>query len=140
LPHEPGILKAVGIKDREIAATTEVSTTGEPAAIGLASDREFISADKRDVAHLTVQILDDEGRAVPIADDEITFQLEGEGSLLGVDNGNPESHEDYKSNRRRAFNGLCLAIVQSTGKAGWIRVTAASPALKSASVVIATRV
>jgi len=140
VPYEPGILKAVGIKDRKIVATTEVSTTGEPAAIGLSADREFISADRRDVAHLTVQILDDKGRVVPNADDAITFGLEGEGSLLGVDNGNPGSHEDYKSNTRRAFNGLCLAIVQSTGRPGRIRVTAASPALKSASVIVATRV
>lgn len=138
VPYEPGILTAVGIKDRKIVATTEVSTTGEPAAIGLSADREFISADRRDVAHLTVQILDDKGRVVPNADDAITFGIEGEGSLLGVDNGNPESHEDYKSNLRKAFNGLCLAVVQSTGRAGRIRVTAASPTLKSASVIIAT--
>ena len=139
VPYEPGILKAVGIKDRKIAATSEVFTTGEPAAVGLSTDREFIAADRRDVAHLTAQILDDNGRIVPIADDEVTFDLEGEGSLLGVDNGNPGSHEDYKSNRRRAFNGLCLAIVQSNGKPGRIRVTASSPSLKPASVIIATR-
>ncbi len=138
--YEPGILKAVGIKNRKIVATTEVSTTGEPVAIGLSADREFISADRRDAVHLTVQILDEGGRVVPIADDEITFELEGEGSLLGVDNGNPESHEDYKSNLRKAFNGLCLAIVQSTGRPGRIQVTASSPALKSASVIIATKV
>ena len=140
VPYEPGTLKAVGIKDRKVVATTEVSTTGEPAAIGLSADRQFISADQRDVAHLTVQIVDDNGKVVPIAENDITFELEGEGSLLGVDNGNPESHEDYKSNLRKAFNGLCLAIVQSTDRPGRIRVTAASPALKSASVMIATRV
>lgn len=138
VPYEPGTLKAVGIKDKQIVATTEVSTTGEPAAIGLSTDRECISADRRDVAHLTVRILDDKGTVVPIADNEVTFELEGEGSLLGVDNGNPESHEDYKFNLQKAFNGLCLAIVQSTGRPGRIRVTAASPALKSASVIIAT--
>jgi len=138
VPYEPGILKAVGIKDSKIAATTEVSTTGEPAAIGLSADRESIKADQRDVAHLTVQIMDGIGKVVPIADNEVTFELEGEGLLLGVDNGDPQSHEDYKSNRRKAFNGLCLAIVQATGKPGQIRVTASSPALKSASVVIAT--
>lgn len=59
--------------------------------------------------------------------------------LLGVDNGNPESHEDFKSNRGNAFNGLCLAIVQSNGKPGRIQVTASSPSLKSASVIIAAR-
>ncbi len=139
VPYEPGILKAVGMRSGEIAATYEVFTTGEPAAIGLSADRESIAADGRDVAHLIVQILDDNAKVVPIADDEVTFKMEGEGTLLGVDNGNPASHEDFKSNRRKAFNGLCLAIVQSNGKPGRIRVTASSPSLKSASIVIATR-
>jgi beta-galactosidase len=139
VPYEPGALKAIGIKDGKIAATTEILTTGEPSAIGLSVDREVIMADWRDVAHFTVQILDDKGRVVPTADNEVAFELEGEGSLLGVDNGNPESHEDYTSKRRRAFNGLCLAIARSTSKQGQIRVTADSPALKSASAIVATR-
>jgi beta-galactosidase len=139
VPYEPGVLKAVGGRDGKTVATVETFTTGEPAAIRLLTDREFVAADRRDVIHLTVQILDDMGRVVPVADNEVTFSLEGEGSLLGVDNGDPESHEDYKSTRRKAFNGLCLAIVQSTSKPGQIRVTAASPALKSASATIATR-
>jgi beta-galactosidase len=139
VPYEPGVLKAVGMQDGKIVSIVEVFTTGDPTTLSLSADRELIVADQRDVAHLTVQILDGKGRAVPIVDNEVTFELAGEGSLLGVDNGNPESHEDYRSNRRRAFNGLCLAIVQSTGKPGQIRVTAASPALKPASVIIATK-
>jgi len=139
VPYEPGTLKAVGMKDGKTAATSEVSTTGEPAALGLSADRELIAADRRDVAHLTVQVLDDKGRIVPVGENEVTFDLEGDGLLLGVDNGNPASHEDFKSNRRKAFNGLCLAVIQSTDKSGRIRVTASSPSLKSASVTIATR-
>ena len=137
--YEPGALKAVGAKDGKIAATAEIVTTGQPAAIGLSSDRESIAADQRDVAHVTAQILDDNGQVVPTADNEVTFELEGEGSLFGTDNGNPASHEDYKSNRRKAFNGLCLAIVKSSGKAGQIQVSAVSQALQTARVIIATK-
>ncbi len=138
IPYEPGTLKAVGTKDGKVVSTVEVSTTGEPAAIGLAVDRAAIAADRRDVAHLTVRILDAQGRMVPVADSEVVFQVEGEGKLIGVDNGDPASHEDYQVNRRKAFNGMCLAIVQATGKAGEIRVTATSPSLESASVTIAS--
>jgi beta-galactosidase len=66
------------------------------------------------------------------------FTVEGEGRLIGVDNGDPLSHEDFKTNRRRAFNGLCMAIVQSTASTGSIRITAVSPGLNSASVTITT--
>jgi beta-galactosidase len=138
--YEPGALKAVGTKDGKIFATAEIYTTGQPASIGLSSDRESIVADPSAVAHLTVHILDEEGRVVPTADNEVTFEIEGPGSLLGTDNGNPASHEDYKSNRRKAFNGWCLAIVKSNGKTGEIQVRAVSPALQAARVTIETRV
>jgi beta-galactosidase len=64
------------------------------------------------------------------------FTVEGEGKLIGVDNGDPMSHEDFKANRRRAFNGLCLAIVQSTASAGAIRIGATSPGLASANITV----
>jgi beta-galactosidase len=137
--YEPGALKAVGTKDGKIFATDEVYTTGEPASIGLSSDRESIAADPSDIAHLTVHVLDEKGRVVPTADNEITFEIEGAGSLLATDNGNPASHEDYKSNRRKAFNGWCLAIVQSNGKTGEIQVKAVSPGLQAAHVTIGTK-
>jgi beta-galactosidase len=136
--YEPGALKAVGTKDGKIVATVEIFTTGPPASIGLSSDRESIVMDQRDVAHFTVHILDDKGRVVPTADNEVTFEIAGPGSLLGTDNGDPASHEDYRSNRRKAFNGLCLAIMESNGKAGQIQVRALSPALQSARVIVAT--
>jgi beta-galactosidase len=139
VPYQPGTLKAVGTKDGKVVATYEVTTTGEPAAIDLSVDRDAIAADRRDVAHFTVKIVDAQGRIVPIADNEVTFAIEGEGKLIGVDGGDQVSHEDYKGNRMKAFNGLCLAIVQSTAKAGRIQLTASSPGLKSGSVAITTK-
>jgi beta-galactosidase len=139
VPYEPGALKAVGTKDGKIVATAEIFTAGQPNAIGLSSDRESLVADQRDVAHVIVQILDDNGRVVPTADNEVTFEIEGAGSLLGTDNGDPASHEDYKSNRRKAFNGLGLALVKSNGKAGQIQVRAVSPGLQAAQVIIAAK-
>ncbi len=64
--------------------------------------------------------------------------MEGEGKLIGVDNGDPFSHEEYKTDRRLGFNGLCLAIVQSTATAGRVKIAATSPGLTSAAVTIET--
>jgi hypothetical protein len=58
--------------------------------------------------------------------------------LRRADNGNPLSHEDFKGDRRKVFNGLCLAIVQSMAKPGQIQITATSPGLRSGSVTITT--
>ena len=138
VPYQPGTLKAVGVKGGDLVCEVEVMTVGEPAAIGLSVDRNAIRADRRDVAHVTVQILDAHGRIVPDADHEVTFQIQGAGKIIGLDNGNPLSHEDFKGDRRKAFNGLCLAIVQSTAKPGRIQMTATSPGLRSGSVTINT--
>jgi beta-galactosidase len=139
VPYEPGTLRAVGVKAGKVAATVEVSTTGEPAAIGLSADREFIATGRSGIVHLTTQILDHQGRLVPIASNAVSYSLEGDGELIGVDSGDPASHEDYRSSSRKAFNGLCLAIVRSNGGGGQIRVTAASPSLKAASVTMTAK-
>jgi beta-galactosidase len=121
-----------------VVATQEITTTGEPAAVSLAVDREAIAADRRDVVHATVKIVDDQGRMIPAADHEVTFQIQGEGRIIGTDSGEPASHEDFKGSRRKAFNGMCLAIVQSTAKPGRIQISATSPGLKPASVAVTT--
>jgi len=138
VPYQPGTLKAVGVKDGKVVSEVEITTVGEPAAIGLSVDRSAIFADRRDVAHVTVQILDAQGRVVPDAANEVTFRIQGAGKIIGLDNGNPVSHEDFKGDRRKAFNGLCLAIVQSAAKPGRIQMTATSPGLQSGSITITT--
>jgi len=138
VPYQPGTLKAVGVKDGKVVSEVELTTVGEPAAIGLSVDRNTILADRRDVAHVTVRILDAQGRVVPDADNEVTFQIQGAGKIIGLDNGNPLSHEDFKGDRRKAFNGLCLAIAQSTATPGQIQMTATSPGLRPGSITIKT--
>jgi beta-galactosidase len=139
VPYEPGTLKVIGTKDGVVAATMEISTTGDPAAIRLTADRTELAADRRDVAHVVVEILDRQGRVVPDAANDIAFTLEGEARLIGVDNGNPQSHDSYKVNRCKVFNGMCLAVLQATAKAGRIRIVAASPTLQSAELTMESK-
>jgi beta-galactosidase len=136
VPYEPGTIRAVGMKNGRVAASTEIWTTGAPAAVKASPDRSQIVADRRDVAHIVVEIVDDSGRTVPTADNDVTFAVEGPAKLIGVDNGNPVSHENYKGISRHAFNGRCLAIVQSTRDAGQFRVTANSPSLQPGSCTV----
>jgi beta-galactosidase len=140
VPYEPGTLRAVGMKGGQAAVEAEISTTGDPAAIGLSADRETLRADRRDVAHVTVKVLDAQGRLHPDADNEIAFDIQGAGRLIGVDSGNmADMAADFKGKTRKASHGLSLAMVQSTAAAGPIRVSAASPGLKSATVTILAR-
>jgi len=83
-----------------------------------------------------VRVVDSAGRVVPVADNEISFKVSGSGKIIGVGNGNPSSQEPDRAPKRKAFSGLCLAIVQATKEAGEIRIEATSPGLASASLVI----
>src|ERR1700688_1431327 len=76
------------------------------------------------------------GRIVPTANDEITFALTGAGRILGLDNGQPDSHESYQGQSRRAFHGLALVVVQSSGVPGTVTLSASSSALAAAKIGI----
>jgi beta-galactosidase len=81
---------------------------------------------------LSLEVLDEKGRLVPIAKNLIQFEISGEGAILGVGNGDPSCHEPDKASQRSAFNGLCMVLVQSTGLRGTIHITARSADLKEA--------
>jgi beta-galactosidase len=136
VPYQPGTLKAVGIKDGQVIMIEEQSTTAAPAAIRLTADRTRIDTQWDDLSHVTVEIVDSQRRVVPTADNEIVFSLSGPGRILGLDNGQADSHENYQSDRRKAFAGRALALVQSSGQPGEMRLTASSASLTGASVTI----
>lgn len=137
VPYEPGVLKAVGKKDGK-TIIDEVKTTDAPASIHLSVDHNSITANGRDVSHIKVEIVDKDGNVVPTADNLVTFDLQGAGKIIGVGNGNPFDHGPHKASQRKAFNGLCLAIIQSSRKAGTIRINARSDGLEGATVEIKT--
>jgi beta-galactosidase len=76
---------------------------------------------------------------MPIADNQVSFRVSGQGQVIGVGNGDPTSHESDKGSSRKAFSGLCMALVQSTKAAGSITVEASSPGLTPSSVTISSR-
>jgi beta-galactosidase len=139
VPYVPGVLKAVSTKNGKTVLKKEVKTAGPAAKIILAPDRKNIRADGKDLSFITATIVDKDGNVVPQADNLIHFNISGEGFIAGVDNGNETDLSSFKSNDHRAFNGLCLAIIQSRSTAGKIRVTAIADGLQSSTVIIATQ-
>jgi beta-galactosidase len=138
VPYQAGTIKAVGMKQGQVLKSAQVSTTGEPAAIRLTGDKTHINTLLADVSHVTVEVIDQGGHVVPTADHEITFAISGPGRILGIDNGNPVSHEGFQGTQQRVFNGLALAVLQSTGHAGAILLSASAPSLSSAEITVTT--
>ncbi|MGE5795348.1 MAG: glycoside hydrolase family 2 TIM barrel-domain containing protein, partial [Ignavibacteria bacterium] len=139
LAYSPGTLKAVGRSNRKEILTKEIKTAGNPSKIILEADRNIIKADGEDLSFVTVKVLDEAGTLVPYADNLISFEISGEGSIAGVDNGLQTSMESFKANYRKAFNGLCLVVLQSGDKAGEIRLKAKSERLDEQEITIETR-
>src|SRR3984957_10975681 len=139
VPYAPGSLKAVGRRNGEIVTTAEVRTTGDPVAIRLSADRSRINTTRRDLAHVTAEVTDAAGDVVPTSNDLLTFSMQGNGRIIGLDNGQPDSHESYQGRERRTFNGLALALIQSTGKPGKLVLRASAPGLTGAQLEIEAR-
>jgi beta-galactosidase len=129
----------VGYKDGKEIMSREVKTAGEPAAIVLSADRTEIRADGSDLSFITVTVVDSDNIPVPHADNLIKFDVSGEGSIAGVDNGLQTSMESFKADHRKAFNGKCLLVVRAGKEDGNINVSAASDGLTSAVTVIRVR-
>jgi beta-galactosidase len=138
IPYTPGTVKAIGKKLGQVIKSAEISTTGQAAAIRLSVDAKTIKANRLDVVHVAAEVIDSEGRIVPIAENDINFELQGEAKIIGVDNGNPISHESFKANNRKAFNGRCLVILQSTDKPGKVTLRASSGTLQGSTVELTT--
>ncbi|MDL2288575.1 DUF4982 domain-containing protein [Oscillospiraceae bacterium OttesenSCG-928-F05] len=131
---EPGELRAVGYRDGEKAAEDKQTTAGIPAQIVLEADRSELKADGADVAFVTVSVRDSRGVVVPFAENTLSFSVEGSGALLGLGNGDPGSREDDKCGARRAFGGLCMALVQAGETAGEMVLKAAGAGLEAGTL------
>ncbi|MCM1224276.1 MAG: DUF4982 domain-containing protein, partial [Lachnospiraceae bacterium] len=136
VPFESGTVEAVSRRGGKEVKRVRINTASEPYAIRLTPDRSEIKADGEDLSYVLVEVVDKDGNLCPWAENEITFQVEGSGENVGVDNGSPISLEPFKSDKRKAFYGKALVIVRNDGTPGDIRVTATSPGLSQSEILI----
>ncbi len=142
--YEPGVIEARGSKNGKVVLTEKRETTGAPATIKLTADRTEINADGEDAAVVRVEVLDNEGRHVPTADNMISFKVTGDGALIGVGNGDPNCQESDKEPKRSLFNGLAQVILRANKTPGTIVLEAYTelwpgPKLPSTTLAITTK-
>jgi beta-galactosidase len=135
--YAPGVIEAHASRGGKVVLTDRRETAGAAAKIVAEAGRTKIAADGQDVAVINVSIVDAQGRLVPTAGNKVTWTVSGPGRVIGVGNGDPSCHEADHANERSAFNGLCMAIVQSRrGEAGALTVTVTAAGLESAAVSV----
>jgi beta-galactosidase len=134
--YEPGTLKAVSRKDGKEVLVSEIKTAGAPVSIRLTPDHSTIKADGKDLSFVTVELLDKDGNVCPLANQLVKFSVEGDGAIVGTDNGDQNEHVSLKKPERKLFYGKCLAIVQGTSKPGVIKLKATVDGLPNQTVQI----
>ncbi len=135
--YEPGELKAVAYKNGEKWVEETVGTTGGPYALSLTVDRAVIRSDGKDLAFVTVAVVDQKGVTVPDAMHEISLTIEGAGEIVATDNGDPSDMIPFPSLKRNAFNGLLLGVVRSMSE-GELVIKARSEGLQSGQVIVSS--
>ena len=124
--YEPGEVRAVARKDGKVVREQTIRTAGQPDHIRLSVDYQG-----RDLCFVCADVVDQDGRLCPWAEDQISFSVDGDASILATDNGCQTSMERFTSPQRRAFFGKCLVVVKGHGT-----LKAQSPMLKAASMVV----
>ena len=134
--YAPGTLEAIAYRGGREVARTGHETAGPPVALRLTPARRVMAGDGTDVQPVTVDALDARGRHVPTANLPVRFAVEG-AAIIGLGNGDPNSHEPEKGDARSLFNGLAQVIVQANvAPRGTIALRATAPGLTPATLRI----
>ena len=133
---EAGTIKAVGMNGGKTVANYEVRTAGKPAGIKLTAHKNSLANSWDDVVFVDVSVVDENGTLVPDANNLISFKVDGPGVIAAVDSTDINSHEPYQASERRAFQGLCQALIKANKGSGTITVTAMSKGVSSAKFTI----
>lgn len=139
VPYAAGELKATGITDGNEVAAKVFKTAGKPASIRMIADRNPITANRNDLAYVTVEIVDDAGNLVPNADVKINLSVSGDGELIASGNAAPNEMESFRNPKCKTYNGRCLAIIRPFTKAGSIKLNVTSEGLPQVMLEILTK-
>jgi beta-galactosidase len=140
VPYEPGTLVAHCFDNGKETSSQTLKTTGKPEAIRLIADRTRIKADRNDLSYIRAEITDSKGNIVPDADAiVVNFEVTGSGKVAGVGSGDPRDMSSFQQPIKKAYQGICLAIIRPETIPGKINVRATAEGLKEASLVITAK-
>lgn len=122
--YEPGEIKVVAYDEKGNKIGEDVRrTAGKPVQLTLSAEyadntKAALHADGDDLAFVTVSLTDKDGNLCPTADDQLTFDVTGEGTYLAACNGDATSLEPFTQPQMKLFGGQLIVVVRSTKTAG----------------------
>ncbi len=136
VPYRSGSLKAVAYNGGEAVAEYSIASSRAPYQLVVSTDKSVLGKGSDNVAHVVVEILDQDGVPVKLGDNEIRCEIVGPGRLLGLEGSNNSDMTDYSDAIHRAYRGRLLAYIGATDASGAIRVRFTSPYLKSCELTL----
>lgn len=130
ISYGKGELKALAYDENgQVIAEDVKCSFGDAARLMIEPDKTEVLADGEDLIYLEISALDENGVFCANANNRVNVCVDGEGRLMGLDNGDSTDYDQYKGTSRRLFSGKLLAVIASSGKEGKITVTITSPGL-----------
>ena len=115
ITYADGTLLAIAYNNGKDVAHHQIQTSGKAVRLSALADNIEWKADGMDLMHVRLEAIDSKGRRVPMAQDELTFEVEGDAQIVAVTNGDINSDELNVQNHRRMWNGSAMVIL----RAGW---------------------
>lgn len=142
IPFEAGDLRAVACdKEGLVIASYTIQTSGRPYELRARFDNvigtttgDVAVSSKEGINNIVVEVFDENGHIVKLADNNITCTVEGPAQLLGLENSDNTDMGDYRDNKQRVFQGSLLTYIRNGKESGKVIVRFTSPLLKSAEI------
>lgn len=129
--YAEGTLQAIAYNNGKVVARHKIETTGKAVKLIVTPDNSHWQADGMDLQHVRIEAVDKKGRRVPMAQDELTFSVEGDARIVAVTNGDNNSEELNVQDHRRLWNGSAMVILRSGQSPSKVQLKVSSPAFKT---------
>ena len=113
IQYAEGNLLAIAYNNGKDVAHHQIQTSGKAVRLSALADNIEWKADGMDLMHVRLEAIDSKGRRVPMAQDELTFEIEGDAQIVAVTNGDINSDELNVQNHRHLWNGSAMVILRA---------------------------
>lgn len=135
--YQPGEVKVVAYDEQgNPAAEKTIRTAGKPHHIELVTDRTSLQADGKDLAYVTLRIVDKDGNLCSNDGRLVSFKVKGAGKYRASANGDPTCLDLFHKPEMHAFGSMLTVIVQSGEKVGDIELQATAKGVKAGIIRI----
>ena len=140
ITYEDGKLEAIAYNNAQskVVARHTIETTGKTVRLKITPEDTYWQADGTDLMHLRIEAVDSKGRRVPMAQDELKFEVEGDAKIVAVTNGDINSDELNVQDHRRLWNGSAMVILRAGQAPSKISFKTTSPTFKPITIKLET--